>query len=153
MVLEHRATAPLQVFRNDFIQEHYMFCYQCEQTQHLDAVAGCHSQKGTCGKDAVTSDLQDVLIHAVKGLAQVSHKARALGVTDAAVDDFIHYALFTTLTNVNFNPVRIEQLVRQAGTLRAGLNGRPAPNAPVPGPPGPPRYEQPASQALMLAEA
>ena len=107
-----------------------MFCYQCEQTQHIDAVAGCHSQKGTCGKDSVTSDLQDILIHAVKGLAQVSHKARALGVTDAAVDDFIHYALFTTLTNVNFNPVRIEQLVRQAVTLRDGLNGKAAASAP-----------------------
>jgi hydroxylamine reductase len=130
-----------------------MFCYQCEQTQHLDAVAGCHSQKGTCGKDSVTSDLQDILIHAVKGLAQVSHKARALGVTDAAVDDFIHYALFTTLTNVNFNPVRIEQLVRQAVTLRDGLNGKAAANAPVAVPPGPARYEPPASQALMLAEA
>jgi hydroxylamine reductase len=115
-----------------------MFCYQCEQTQHLDAVAGCHSQKGTCGKDSVTSDLQDILIHAVKGLAQVSHKARAMGVTDAAVDDFIHYALFTTLTNVNFNPVRIEQLVRQGVTLRDALAGKAAANAPVTVPPARP---------------
>ena len=130
-----------------------MFCYQCEQTQHLDAVAGCHSQKGTCGKDSVTSDLQDILIHAVKGLAQISHKARALGVTDAAVDDFIHYALFTTLTNVNFNPVRIEQLVRQAVTLRDGLNGKAAASAPVTVAAGPALYEPPASQAQMLAEA
>ena len=130
-----------------------MFCYQCEQTQHLDAVAGCHSQKGTCSKDSVTSDLQDILIHAVKGLAQVSHKARAMGVTDAAVDDFIHYALFTTLTNVNFNPVRIEQLVRQGVSLRDGLNGKAAANAPVTVPAGPARYEPPATQAQMLAEA
>ena len=130
-----------------------MFCYQCEQTQHIDALAGCHSQKGTCGKDGLTSDLQDILIHVVKGLAQVSHKARALGVTDAAVDDFIHHALFTTLTNVNFNPVRIEQLVRQAVTLRDALAGKAAAGAPLATPPGPACYEPPATQALMLAEA
>jgi hydroxylamine reductase len=53
-----------------------MFCYQCEQTQHIDALAGCHSQKGTCGKDGLTSDLQDILIHAVKGLAQRSRTGR-----------------------------------------------------------------------------
>ncbi|EWY42738.1 2-keto-3-deoxygluconate permease [Skermanella stibiiresistens SB22] len=130
-----------------------MFCYQCEQTQHIDAVAGCHSLKGTCGKDAVTSDLQDILIHAVKGLAQVSHRARALGVTDAEVDDFIHHALFTTLTNVNFNPVRIELLIRQAVALRDGLGGKAAAMAPVAVPPGPARYEPPATHAEMLAEA
>jgi hydroxylamine reductase len=130
-----------------------MFCYQCEQTQHIDALAGCHSQKGTCGKDSLTSDLQDILIYAVKGLAQVSHRARALGVTDAAVDDFIHYALFTTLTNVNFNPVRIEQLVRQAANLRDALAGKATASAPLATPPGAASYQPPATQALMLAEA
>ncbi|MEJ2629935.1 MAG: hypothetical protein P8015_01705 [Acidihalobacter sp.] len=47
-----------------------MFCYQCEQTQRNDAVLGCATDHGACGKDATTSDLQDILIHQIKGIAQ-----------------------------------------------------------------------------------
>ena len=59
-----------------------MFCYQCEQTDRSGAVVGCAGPLGNCGKDEVTADLQDLLIHAVKGIAQYAVQARALGAAD-----------------------------------------------------------------------
>jgi hydroxylamine reductase len=101
-----------------------MFCYQCEQTTRSDAGAGCASSKGACGKDAATADLQDLLIHVVKGVGQYAGRARALGAPDKEADRFILYALFTTLTNVNFNATRFVGLVREAAKLREAVKAR-----------------------------
>jgi len=98
-----------------------MFCYQCEQTQRTETGLGCGSTKGTCGKEATTSDLQDLLIHAVKGLAQYEARARALGKPDRPADHFILAGLFATLTNVNFNNTRLAELVAEAARLRDRL--------------------------------
>lgn len=95
-----------------------MFCYQCEQTTRSPAGNGCASAKGVCGKDTVTADLQDLLVHAVQGIAQYAHRARALGFKDAAADGFMLYAMFTTLTNVNFNPARFVTLIHDAAAYR-----------------------------------
>ena len=43
-----------------------MFCYQCEQTSRGK---GC-STFSVCGKDESSACLQDLLIHASKGIAQ-----------------------------------------------------------------------------------
>ncbi|MEB8522185.1 hydroxylamine reductase, partial [Acidithiobacillus ferriphilus] len=75
-----------------------MFCYQCEQTTRTPAGIGCASAPGTCGKDEATADLQDILTHLIKGVAQYARRARAMGVADRYTDDFIFYGLFTTLT-------------------------------------------------------
>jgi len=71
-----------------------------------------------CGKDAVTSDLQDLLVHGVKGIAQYAKRARALNAPDNAADDFILYAMFTTLTNVNFNATRFVTMIQEAALIR-----------------------------------
>lgn len=73
-----------------------MFCYQCEQTDRSGASPGCGGPVGNCGKNAITSDLQDLLLHAVKGIAQYATRARALGVPDDEASEFILYAVFTT---------------------------------------------------------
>jgi hydroxylamine reductase len=91
-----------------------MFCYQCEQTSRG---TGC-TIRGVCGKDARTAALQDLLIHAVKGLGQVSHRATRLGWSDPEVERFVIEALFTTITNVDFDPERIAPMIREAATLR-----------------------------------
>ena len=57
-----------------------MFCYQCEQTTKG---SGCQ-QIGTCGKDPETAALQDLLVHAAKGLSMYAHRAARLGARDAA---------------------------------------------------------------------
>lgn len=95
-----------------------MFCYQCEQTDRTGARPGCASAKGNCGKDATTADLQDLLVHAVKGIAQYGAVARALGAPDREADRFVLYAMFTTLTNVNFHAARFVALLRDAAQTR-----------------------------------
>jgi len=91
-----------------------MFCYQCEQTYRGE---GC-TERSVCGKDEPTADLQDLLIHATKGVAQYNHRAHQLGARDRTIDRFILEGLFTTVTNVNFDPDRVAGLVRRAAEVR-----------------------------------
>ncbi|MBR8252303.1 hydroxylamine reductase [Burkholderia ambifaria] len=95
-----------------------MFCYQCEQTDRTGARPGCASAKGNCGKDSTTADLQDLLVHAVKGIAQYGAIARTMGVPDREAERFVLYAMFTTLTNVNFHAARFVALLREAAQTR-----------------------------------
>ncbi|MEI7435422.1 MAG: hydroxylamine reductase [bacterium] len=91
-----------------------MFCYQCEQTA---GGTGC-TRAGVCGKDAVTAALQDLLLYATQGIAQYAHRAAVLGVRDSALDVFTVQALFSTITNVNFDPERLKGLLSQAAVVR-----------------------------------
>lgn len=96
-----------------------MFCYQCEQTTRSRRGDGCANAVGTCGKDAVTADLQDLLIHLCKGVSMYAHRAAELGARNRDVDVFVIESLFTTLTNVNFDPARFEALIDRARDIRA----------------------------------
>ncbi len=91
-----------------------MFCYQCEQTANGK---GCTSF-GVCGKDPNTAALQDLLIHALKGISQYAVAARKIGVRDKAVNSFTTIGLFSTLTNVNFDPDRLKELLTNAARQR-----------------------------------
>jgi hydroxylamine reductase len=75
-----------------------MFCYQCEQTPS----GGC-TKIGVCGKNENIASLQDTIIFALKGIAAYATHARQLGYSDPEVDAITQEALYTTLTNVNFN--------------------------------------------------
>jgi hydroxylamine reductase len=90
-----------------------MFCYQCEQTAHG---AGC-TVAGVCGKDETTAALLDLLVHATKGISMYAHRAAQLGARDRELDVFAIEALFTTVTNVDFDPQRIQQWLLKAGAL------------------------------------
>ena len=91
-----------------------MFCYQCEQTTKG---TGC-TVTGACGKDATTATLQDVLLHAVKGISMYAHRAARLGARDREVDVFTIEALFSTVTNVNFNPENLVSIIGRAASIR-----------------------------------
>ncbi|HOK19592.1 MAG TPA: hydroxylamine reductase, partial [Thermosynergistes sp.] len=78
---------------------------------------GC-TALGVCGKSPEVSDLQDLLIHVTKGVSMYAHRARALGVKDPEVDSFVLEALFTTVTNVNFDEERMEWMIRRAEDMR-----------------------------------
>lgn len=91
-----------------------MFCYQCEQTARG---TGCTTY-GACGKDPETANLQDLLVYALKDIARYAHGARKLGVTDPDVNVFTVKALFSTLTNVNFDVNRFQQFIKQAAAIR-----------------------------------
>ncbi len=87
-----------------------MFCYQCEQTM---MGTGCFAV-GECGKGATVASLQDLLLHAAKGISAHAHRARQLGASDREVDRFVVEALFATMTNVNFDPARLQSLIVRA---------------------------------------
>jgi hydroxylamine reductase len=97
-----------------------MYCNQCEQTAHGTAC----STLGVCGKTAQVSDLQDLLIHAVEGLSLYAHAARQHGITDAEINLFTCEAVFSTLTNVNFDPDRLATLINKAVEHRNSLQAK-----------------------------
>jgi hydroxylamine reductase len=91
-----------------------VYCYQCEQTKDG---TGC-TEFGVCGKDPVSAALQDLLLYATKGIGMHAHRARQLAASDPEVDRFTVEALFTTITNVNFDPERLDALLKRAIEIR-----------------------------------
>lgn len=92
-----------------------MFCYQCEQTAQGK---GCTTM-GVCGKTSATAGIQDVLTHAAKGVARYMYAAVQKGAgLDREVSDFLHAALFTTVTNVNFDDSRFTALFHRAAEVK-----------------------------------
>jgi len=85
-----------------------MFCYQCEQTAKG---TGCTSQ-GVCGKDSQVAALQDLTVHVAKGISQYAYRARQNGVSDSELDRYVTEALFYTVTNVNFDAQRFEEVLK-----------------------------------------
>ena len=94
-----------------------MFCNQCEQTAKG---TGC-TVMGVCGKNEAVAGLEDLLTHAVQGLCLVAAAGRKVGVVDRGVDRFTCEAIFSCLTNVDFDPSRFETLIRKTVALREGL--------------------------------
>lgn len=92
-----------------------MFCFQCEQTQKG---SGC-TNFGVCGKSPEVALLQDMLVYEAKGIAQYAHRARGLGARDTKVDHFIMDALFSTVTNVNFDGARLDAMLKDADAIKA----------------------------------
>ncbi|NUQ00239.1 MAG: hydroxylamine reductase [Armatimonadetes bacterium] len=91
-----------------------MFCFQCEQAA---GGAGCASF-GVCGKDPVTANVQNVLVEVTKGLACYATRARQYGLVDHDCDVAVLEALFTTVTNVNFDAASVADRVRAVVALR-----------------------------------
>jgi hydroxylamine reductase len=94
-----------------------MFCYQCEQTAKGEAC----TKVGVCGKQPDVAALQDLLTYALMGLSIVAEAGRKVGINDRKVNVFTCEALFSTLTNVNFDPARFVTLLRQCCDLRNDL--------------------------------
>jgi hydroxylamine reductase len=91
-----------------------MFCYQCEQTVKGE---GCTSF-GVCGKDPEVAALQDLLVYATKGIAVYADPAAKAGADVKEIGRFIVKALFTTVTNVNFDAARMTGLLQEAGDVK-----------------------------------
>lgn len=88
-----------------------MFCYQCEQAAKG---LGCSIQ-GVCGKSPEVSALIDLTMYAVKGVSMFAHRARLDGVKDREIDILVIEALFSTVTNVNFDPARYQTILNNLG--------------------------------------
>lgn len=85
-----------------------MFCFQCEQTAGCKA---CTGGAGVCGKKADTAGLQDKLTGALISLARATEGNEDLVTADT--HKLVLEALFTTITNVNFNNETINALIER----------------------------------------
>jgi len=94
-----------------------MLCRQCEQTAKGK---GC-DVGGICGKNSDVAALQDLLVHALKGIGVYGKLLRDLGGKDKDADLFVAEGLFVTITNVNFSPDSIDETIRQAYKVKEGL--------------------------------
>lgn len=110
-----------------------MFCYQCEQTAKGQ---GC-TVKGVCGKDETTANLQDLIMDGLKELSFYADKLvkfaegeelssyrsrlNELGVNDKETDKFTIEALFSTVTNVNFDDERLEKIIEKLTELKKNI--------------------------------
>ncbi|MBI9085723.1 MAG: hydroxylamine reductase [Desulfobacterales bacterium] len=94
-----------------------MFCFQCEQTAKGE---GC-TKIGVCGKNEEVASLQDLLIYAVKGLSEYAVAARKSGIVEPQVNRFTCEAIFSTLTNVDFDPDRFVAMIKEAVQYRETL--------------------------------
>jgi hydroxylamine reductase len=92
-----------------------MFCFQCEQTA---GGKGC-TRIGVCGKTPEVAGKHNELTAALIGLARA-----AQGKTPGKkADEVVMQGLFATVTNVNFDPARIDELIREARAEKEKLGG------------------------------
>ncbi len=97
-----------------------MFCNQCEQ-----AAKGTGCEKvGTCGKSPDVAALQDLLVHACRSLSNTAVYALDAGLDLSEESEFVEGALFTTLTNVDFDPETVAAKIDRAMELRDSLMDR-----------------------------
>jgi len=97
-----------------------MFCFQCEQTAKN---GGC-TKIGVCGKQPDVAALQDLLVYAIKGLSLVATEGDKVGVKDIEVGRFISKAIFSTLTNVDFDSDRFVALIGETVEKREALKAK-----------------------------
>ncbi|KAB3535527.1 hydroxylamine reductase [Alkaliphilus pronyensis] len=91
-----------------------MFCHQCQEAAKN---TGC-TVRGVCGKTSDVSNLQDLLIYVLKGLATYNLEAKRLKINSIKVDRFITQSLFTTITNANFDKNVFTATINEALLLR-----------------------------------
>ena len=71
-----------------------------------------------------TANLQDLLIHVLKGVSIYAVKLKDLGISDKSTGRFVIQGLFSTITNANWDDARFEDLIRDALKLRDQLKNR-----------------------------
>ncbi|MBE0679472.1 MAG: hydroxylamine reductase [Bacteroidales bacterium] len=91
-----------------------MFCYQCQETAKG---TGC-VVRGVCGKTDDVAQAQDLLVWVAKGISILGTLAREKHYSSAKVDRFVQEALFTTITNANFDRTRIIERIHEGVALR-----------------------------------
>jgi len=94
-----------------------MFCYQCQEAVKN---TGC-IVKGVCGKDERVSGLMDLLMYALQGLSVYAENAKDL---DRKYGVFTAQALFSTITNANFDEDRISELIKEALGLKGEVKSK-----------------------------
>ncbi len=96
-----------------------MFCYQCQETARG---TGCNIL-GVCGKHPETSARMDLLLYAVRGISAINRALRAKSEPSREADHLVIDALFTTITNANFDNPSLDDYIRRAFELKNILAG------------------------------
>lgn len=95
-----------------------MFCFQCQETAKG---TGC-TVRGVCGKEADTANLQDLIIFHCKGISILAKAGKHAGLDQIeTAGRTITHALFTTITNANFDDHALVQCIEQVQSFKADL--------------------------------
>ena len=95
-----------------------MFCFQCQEAAKG---TGC-TIKGVCGKDDETANRMDLLLFITKGVSVVATQLRNAGIEiPSHINHFVADALFSTITNANFDMGSITRRVVKGIELRDQL--------------------------------
>lgn len=97
-----------------------MFCFQCQETAKG---TGC-ILSGVCGKTPEVANMQDLLLFVVRGIAVYNQALRKDGRSSARADKFIFDALFTTITNANFDKHSIIEKIKKGLELKKDLSNQ-----------------------------
>lgn len=98
-----------------------MFCFQCQETAKG---TGC-VLKGVCGKSAFTARNMDLLLFVVRGIAVAADSLRQHNVDPGKeTDTFVTDALFSTITNANFDDESIMRRIDRGLEMRDALKAR-----------------------------
>lgn len=98
--------------------ENNMFCFQCQETAKGQ---GC-ILKGVCGKDASTARAMDLLLFVVRGVCVATDQLNRMVVpVPEEVNGFVVDALFSTITNANFEEESILKRIDKGFILREQL--------------------------------
>ena len=92
-----------------------MFCFQCQETAKG---TGCLI-KGVCGKNSSTARYMDLLLFVTRGVCVAADLLRSNGKeVPANVNEYVVDALFSTITNANFDDNSILNRVHKGVELR-----------------------------------
>lgn len=97
-----------------------MFCYQCQETSRG---RGC-DRVGVCGKQPETSARMDLLLYAVQGISLINRELRVKAEPSHEASRFVVDALFTTITNANFDNLSLDGYIIRAFELKNILAGK-----------------------------
>ena len=96
-----------------------MFCFQCQETAKG---TGC-TVRGVCGKPEETANLQDLIIFHCKGISVLAKKGKELGIDRIEeAGRMITHALFTTITNANFDDTALINCVKELQAFKTDFS-------------------------------
>ncbi|MGL5689781.1 MAG: hydroxylamine reductase [Bacteroidales bacterium] len=94
-----------------------MFCFQC---QEASKGIGC-TIKGVCGKDDILANRMDLLVFVCKGISQIQTQLIKNNLRNRKADIFVIDALFSTITNANFDISSINKRIIKGLLLKDKL--------------------------------
>ena len=97
-----------------------MFCYQC---QEASKGIGCDI-RGVCGKPEDVANLQDLLIHVLKGISFFGIKANEADMVNEKADKLIMEGLFATITNANFDANYFTAKIKEGLAVREEIKAQ-----------------------------